>query len=91
MPEPRLSDSHRSRPAQADWALVGTAPDQLTAEVWRGLLEAEDIPAILAPGDAVSFLGVSAVPCRLLAPAQLIQSARLALAGELWAAENPAD
>ena len=65
-----------------------TAPDQLSAEIWRGLLEAEDIPAMLAPGDAMSFLGVSPVPCRLLVPRRLVVTAELVLAGELWAAER---
>ena len=43
-----------------------TAPDQLTAEMWKGLLSNNDIPAFLQPQDTSSFLGVSTRPCRLL-------------------------
>lgn len=50
------------------WATLVTAPDQLTAELWRELLQESGIPAMLQAGDAVSFLGVSAFPCRLLVP-----------------------
>ena len=88
MPERRPSHPTDPRTPGADWAVVRTAPDQLSAEIWRGLLEAEDIPAMLAPGDAVSFLGVSSVPCRLLVPRRLVATAELVLAGELWAAER---
>ena len=50
------------------WVILVTAPDQLTAELWRELLQESGIPAMLQAGDAVSFLGVSAFPCRLLVP-----------------------
>jgi hypothetical protein len=77
------------RPGRAarpeDWVAVGTAPDQLTAEIWRGLLETERIPSMLAPADAVSFLGLSAVPCRVLVPHSLVDSARRALEAQLSA------
>lgn len=81
MPEPV---SRAVDPRGPRWAVVRTAPDQLTAEIWRGLLVAEGIPATLAPGDAVSFLGVSPVPCRLLVPEPLLAVAERALTGELW-------
>ncbi len=42
------------------WALLTTAPDELTAEMWAEILHSEGIPARIKPGDAVSFLGVSA-------------------------------
>jgi hypothetical protein len=58
---------------------VRTAPDQLSAEIWRGLLETESIPAMLAPEDAVAFLGVSARPCRLLVPEGLVAVAEQVL------------
>lgn len=85
MPELRQTRPDGARVPR--WALLRTAPDQLTAEIWRGLLEAEDIPAMLAPGDAVSFLGVSPAPCRLLVPEAFLPLAEAALGGELWAAE----
>lgn len=61
------------------WVAVRTAPDQLTAEIWRGLLEAENIPATLAAADAVSFLGVSPIPCRVLVPDHLVDAAERVL------------
>ena len=76
------------------WVVLRTAPDQLAAEIWCGLLESEGIPATLAPGDAVSFLGVSPVPCRVLVPEHLIASAERILDGELLVSETvvePAD
>ena len=81
MSEPR---PERASPAE-DWSVVGTAPDQLTAEMWRGLLEAQRIPSMLAPADAVSFLGVSTVPCRVLVPEHLIDTAWRALESQLGA------
>jgi hypothetical protein len=87
MPEPRLPRSASPRPRKVDWVVLRTAPDQLTAEIWRGQLEAEDIPAMLAPGDVVSFLGVSAAPCRLLVPDGLLAAAELVLDGELWSTD----
>jgi hypothetical protein len=68
--------------------VVRTAPDQMTAEIWRGLLEDEGIPATLAPGDAVAFLGVSPRPCRLMVPDGVLEAAERALEGELWVAEG---
>ncbi len=62
------------------WVLLTTAPNQLTAEMWAKQLQDEGIPAILKPGDAVSFLGVSAMPCRLLVPEGRVGEARAVLA-----------
>jgi hypothetical protein len=62
------------------WVLLTTAPDQLTAEMWAKLLQGEGIPATIKPGDAVSFLGVSAMPCRLLVPEGRVGEARAVLA-----------
>ena len=54
------------------WVVLTAAPDQLTAEMWLDILVQEDIPAVVNPADAVSFLGVSAFPCRIMvAPADL--------------------
>jgi len=53
-----------------------TAPNQLTAEMWRDLLISEGIPAMLEPRDAVSFLGVSYIPCRILVPEDRLEEAR---------------
>lgn len=48
------------------WLVLTTAPDQLTAEIWRDILVQEGIPAMINPQDAVSFLGVSSFPCRIM-------------------------
>jgi hypothetical protein len=63
------------------WEYLTTAPDQLTAEIWLEILQNEGIPAMLEPSDAVSFLGVSAMPCRLMVPEGLVKEA-LAILGE---------
>jgi hypothetical protein len=65
------------------WVPLRTAPDQLTAELWRGLLASDGIPSTLAPGDVASYLGVSLIPCRLLVPEELLLAARSALETEL--------
>ncbi len=53
-----------------------TAPEQLTAEMWRELLHNEGIPAVIRAGDTASFLGVSNAPCRLMVPEERLQEAR---------------
>jgi hypothetical protein len=62
------------------WKLLTTAPDQLTAEMWIELLQNEGIPAMIEPGDAVSFLGVSAIPCRIIVPEGWVGEAQAILA-----------
>ncbi|MBI3978790.1 MAG: DUF2007 domain-containing protein [Chloroflexi bacterium] len=62
-----------------DWTAVATAPDQWVAEMWRGLLHSEGIPAMIGPADAVSFLGMSPRPCQLLVPADRAGEARAIL------------
>ena len=44
---------------------LAIAPDQITAEIWVDILRQEGITAMIRPSDAVSFLGVSAVSCRV--------------------------
>ena len=48
------------------WKTLAIAPDQLTAEMWCELLREAEIPAIIQPSDAVSFLGVSPSRCRVI-------------------------
>jgi len=48
------------------WLLLTTAPDQLTAEIWRDILLQHGIPAMVNPGDTTSFMGVSSFPCRIM-------------------------
>ena len=62
------------------WADLTTAPDQLTAEMWRDLLREEGIPAMIDPRDVISFLGVSPRACRLKVPEGMVREAQAVLA-----------
>lgn len=62
------------------WVHLVTAPDPLTAEMWRDLLREQGIAAVVDPRDAVSFLGLSATPCRLMVPQSLLKEAEAILA-----------
>lgn len=79
------------RPLDSRWIVLRTAPSQLVAELWRELLQSEGVPATLAPEDAVSFLGLSPGPCRLLVPAEARDLAERALAGVLWRLQTDTD
>ena len=48
------------------WLLLATAPDQLTAEIWKDILLQQGVPAIINPQDTISFMGVSSFPCRIM-------------------------
>ncbi len=58
------------------WLQLATAPDQLTAEMWLGVLREYDIPAVISPGDTSSFMGISPFPCRLMVAAGYLKQAR---------------
>jgi hypothetical protein len=58
------------------WVHLATAPDQITAEIWVDILQQEGITAMIRPSDAVSFLGVSAVSCRVQTREQDLARAR---------------
>jgi hypothetical protein len=60
----------------SEWVHLATAPDQITAEMWLDVLRQEGINARIRPSDAVSFLGVSAVSCRLEAREEDLARAR---------------
>ena len=62
------------------WVLLTTAPSLPIAEMWRDMLAAEGIPALIRPGDAMtSYLGVTAYPCRIMVDADRLDEARRAL------------
>jgi len=63
-----------------EWVCLGTAHNQLVAEMWRDWLASQAIPARLAPSDVMSFLGISGAPCRLLVPTRYQAAAEQALA-----------
>jgi len=58
------------------WDVLTTAPDQMIAEVWCGLVRAAGIDCNLQPGDAVGFMGVSVFPVRLMVLASDIEIAQ---------------
>lgn len=55
-----------SQPSPQDWIALATAPHQLIAEIWQRVLEDEGVLVRLEAADAVSFLGVSPFPCRIM-------------------------
>ena len=64
------------------WVLAATAPDQLMAEMWGGLLANQGIPFRLSPGDTSAFLGLSLRPCGIQVQEDRLEEARLVLEGE---------
>ena len=58
------------------WVYLAAAPDQLVAEMWRGLLEDSDILAMIKAGDTTSYLGVQPFTCRLMVPEEDVDRAR---------------
>jgi hypothetical protein len=73
------------------WELLTTAPDQLTAEIWTDILKQNDIPAVINPQDAVSFMGVSSLPCRIMVAAGYRQQAQEVLDSLKPEGQNDAD
>lgn len=65
------------------WVHLTTAPNQLTAEIWVNFLHADGIPALIKPSDAVSFLGVSGLSCRIMVPDDRLAEAKAVLASKL--------
>ncbi len=64
----------------SDWVFLITAPDQLTGEIWVSLLRDEGLRAMIRPTDAVSFLGVSALGCRVQVMQEDLEKAREVIA-----------
>ena len=58
------------------WVYLTTAPDQLQAEMWSQILVNEGVPAMVRPSDTVTFLGVSARPCRILVAEDRLERAK---------------
>ena len=84
---------NRGRPQEPEeeieWICVATAPDQLVAEMWQEVLREELIPSMLAPQDAVSFLGLTATPVRVMVPEAMGARATETLAGLQGPPEEP--
>jgi hypothetical protein len=62
-----------------NWEVLTTAPDQLIAESWCGLIRSTGIDCRLQPGDAVGFMGVSVFPVRIMVRASDVESAQSVL------------
>jgi hypothetical protein len=52
------------------------APNSTVAEMWIDILRDEGLQAMIRPSDAVSFMGVTAVECRLLVVDEDLERAR---------------
>jgi hypothetical protein len=57
------------------WVHLATAPNQISAEMWVELLRGQGIPAMIRPQDAVSFLGLSSMACRVIVPREHLAEA----------------
>ena len=57
------------------WVEFATAPDQIIAETWAGLVRNEGCPCAVK-SDGIPFLGVSMLPVRLMAPDDRVEEAR---------------
>jgi hypothetical protein len=58
------------------WTHLATAPDQITAEIWVSILRDAGIAAMIRPSDVVSYLGVSAMGCRVQVDESDLEKAR---------------
>ncbi|MBM3956899.1 MAG: hypothetical protein FJ313_02460 [Gemmatimonadetes bacterium] len=72
----------------ARWETFATAPDQLTAEMWRDLVRQAGVECEIRPGDTVRFLGLSPYPVRLIARDGDLDRARAALDAALGRGEE---
>ena len=62
---------------------LATASDQVTAEIWLSILRDEGIAAMINPADAVSFLGVSGMGCRIQVAQDDLERAREVLGPDI--------
>ena len=62
------------------WAVAATAPNQLIAELWQGLLSGASIPTQIVPATGSMFGGVMSLPCQLMVPDDRLAEAHALLA-----------
>ncbi len=74
-----------------NWEVLTTAPDELIAESWCGLIRSVGIDCKLQPGDSIGFLGVSVFPVRLMVRASDVEIARSVLDSYVAPDEQPPD
>ena len=60
----------------AKWVHLAMAPNSTVAEMWIDILRDEGLQAMIRPSDAVSFMGVTAVECRVLVVEEDLERAR---------------
>ena len=60
----------------AKWVHLAMAPNSTVAEMWIDILREEGLQAMIRPSDAVSFMGVTAVECRVLVVEDDLERAR---------------
>jgi hypothetical protein len=60
----------------AKWVHLATAPNETIAQLWVGMLRDEGVPAQIRPSDAVSFMGVTALECRVQVVEEDLEKAR---------------
>ncbi|MBI4305776.1 MAG: hypothetical protein HY678_05600 [Chloroflexi bacterium] len=65
------------------WVVIATAPDQLTAEMWREIVRQAGIRCELRPSDTASYMGLSRIPVRLISPDEEAGRAQEALSAVL--------
>ena len=73
----------------AGWQTFATAPDQLTAEMWRDLVRQAGVECALRAGDTTGFLGLSLYPVRLVTRTSDVERARTALDAALGHGGDP--
>jgi len=60
----------------AKWVHLAMAPNSTVAEMWIDILREEGLQAMIRPSDSVSFMGVTAVECRVLVVEDDLERAR---------------
>lgn len=73
----------------ATWVSVGTAPNEAMAELWREELEEAGIPAVVAPSNVGSYLGVSFLPTDVLVEEGHFEEARAVIEPDRPASGEP--
>ncbi len=61
------------------FVVFATAPDEITALVWRDLVVQQGIPCELRAGDVAGYLGVMTKPVRLVTPEAFLVNAQAAV------------
>jgi hypothetical protein len=60
----------------AKWVHLATAPNETIAQFWVDMLRDEGLQAMIRPSDAVSFMGVTALECRVQVVEEDLERAR---------------